>query len=271
MVVFPNAKINLGLFITQKRADGFHDLESVFLPVSLRDVLEFIPNGMAEGRLFASGIRIDGSPDCNLVMRAISLLRQDFTIPGLDVYLHKSIPSGAGLGGGSSDGGFALTGLNRMFSLGLAVEKLEDLAARLGSDCPFFVANRPSFVCGRGEISESLAIYLNGFRVLLVKPDLHISTADAFRDIHPRPASFDLRTIAELPVSEWKHHVRNDFEEGIFARFPVLADIKQRHYDNGAVYAQMSGTGSCVYGIYRGVPDTRPFSSDWFVYDSEVI
>lgn len=252
MLRFPNCKINLGLYITNRRADGYHDLETVFYPVALRDALETVPAQGHEPQMYLSGKSVAGSPTNNLVWKAYEMLRQRFAdkIPALDIYLHKVIPMGAGLGGGSADGAFMLRLLNDYCSLGLTDEALCDMALVLGSDCPFFIYNTPQFATGRGERMQPVLIDLSSYSLQLICPEMHVSTAEAFRMIQPKPAAFDLRQLGTLPVAEWKDHISNDFEGPVFERHPELGEIKQQLYNDGALYAAMSGSGSTVYGVF---------------------
>lgn len=250
MICFPGCKINIGLYITNKRADGYHDLETVFYPVSLNDALEVVPASIAEIHMY--GMEIQGSKHNNLVWKAYDLLKQKYAeIPELDVHLIKNIPMGAGLGGGSADGAFMLRLLNEYCQLGINKETLIQYALQLGSDCPFFIENIPQFATGRGERLFPLQLDLSGYSIQLVCPEVHISTAAAFNMIRPKPASFDLRKLAEMPIERWAEYVSNDFEEPIFIQHPELADIKQRLYDSGALYAALSGSGSTIYGIFE--------------------
>lgn len=251
MIRFPNCKINLGLFITNRRNDGYHDLETVFYPVPLQDALEMIASN--ESSIHLTGKTVTGNNQDNLVWKALQLLKQDFPgkIGAFEIHLHKAIPMGAGMGGGSADGAFALDILNELCSLELSKEQLAGYALQLGSDCPFFIYNTPQFASGRGEKMQPVLVDLSQYSLQLVCPDVHVATGKAFSMITPRPAPFDLRTIDELPVGEWKDHISNDFEAPIFQQHPVLAEIKQKLYDAGAIYASMSGSGSTVFGIFE--------------------
>jgi 4-diphosphocytidyl-2-C-methyl-D-erythritol kinase len=254
MLRFPNAKINLGLHITRKREDGFHDLETIFYPVkTMRDALEFVPAEKEKGAFHASGLPIGGDELTNLVWRAYKLMQDRFPgeVPAMDVYLHKAIPMGAGLGGGSADAAFALQMLNDMCGLGLQGEDLESLGLELGSDCPFFIRNTPQYATGRGEDMEPIAIDLSAYRIELVCPDIHVSTRAAFSRIAPKPSAFDLRTLPQVPAEEWKDLLKNDFEDSVFVQFPEIAAVKEKLYADGAVYAAMSGSGSAVYGLFK--------------------
>jgi 4-diphosphocytidyl-2-C-methyl-D-erythritol kinase len=251
MLCFPNCKINIGLHITGRRADGYHDLETVFYPVQVRDALEAVP--AAETSLHMSGLPVTGDHTHNLAWKALELLRQHAAgrIPELAIYLHKAIPMGAGLGGGSADGAFMLRLLNDLAGLGLDGAELERLALRLGSDCPFFIRNRPQYATGRGEGMSDISPGLTGYSIQLICPDVHVSTARAFGMITPKAAAFDLRKLPGLAPEEWKDRVTNDFEAPVFAMHPVLQRIKQQLYEQGAVYASMSGSGSAIYGVFR--------------------
>lgn len=254
MLTFPNAKINIGLFVTNKRNDGYHDLETIFYPVALKDALEFIATDKQETAIELSGLPVAGDAEKNLVWKALQLLKNDFPeqIKPIAIYLHKVIPMGAGMGGGSADGSFMLKMLNENFDLGLNDQALMDYALRLGSDCPFFILNKPCFAKGRGEQLEPLpGLDLKGYDIQLICPQIHISTATAFSGIRPAAAAFDLTQIAHLPITAWKEHIKNDFELPVFQEHPVLADIKEQLYRQGAQYAAMSGTGSTIYGIFE--------------------
>lgn len=254
MICFPNCKINLGLFITHKRDDGYHDLETVFYPLqapTLNDVLEIVP-ATGVPQLHLTGITVSGEKEENLVWKAYQLPQDKYplTVPPLDIYLHKAMPMGAGIGGGSADGAYMLRLLNDYCNLGLSTQELAGYALTLGSDCPFFIYNTPQFATGRGEVMQPVNINLSGYSIQLICPDVHISTREAFANISPRPAPFRLQDIGTIPVSEWKNHVINDFEKSVFIAHPELASIKQQLYTQGAVYASMTGTGATVYGIF---------------------
>jgi len=251
---FPPCKINLGLYITGKRADDYHNLETVFYPVyTLRDALEAVPSAAFEGSLTVTGLSVEGVRESNLVWKAYRMLREKFPdrVQPLDWHLHKAIPMGAGLGGGSADGAYALRIVDAICNLGLTEEKLIGYAAALGSDCPFFIRDTPQFGSGRGEILEPITLDLLGYDIRIETPGIHVSTAAAFQMITPRPAPFELRRLAQIPVEDWKDMIGNDFEEPVFAQHPELGAVKERLYAEGAVYAQMSGSGSAVFGIFR--------------------
>ncbi len=258
MLTFPNCKINIGLSITRKRPDGYHDLETVFYPVKeLKDALEVVaqnnPIQKEAASLSLSGMAVAGNTKDNLVWKAYSRMKEVYRekIPALDIFLHKAIPMGAGLGGGSADGAFMLRLLNDFCELNLSDETLAGMALKLGSDCPFFIYNTPQFATGRGEKMQSLSLDLSGYEIRIEAPGIHVSTRDAFAKITPRPAAFDLRNLSVADIHNWKFYVVNDFEESVFSLYPTLKKIKERFYEQGAVYASMSGTGSAVYGLFK--------------------
>jgi 4-diphosphocytidyl-2-C-methyl-D-erythritol kinase len=268
LVVFPNCKINLGLHILRKRGDGFHDLETVFYPAALQDALEIItaPAG-TEPVLHTTGLLIDGSPEDNICLKAYGLLKKDFSqLPPVQLHLHKLIPAGAGLGGGSADGAFTLLLLNRKYRLGLTEEQLIRYALQLGSDCPFFIKNKPCLARGRGEELQELDLDLSGCKLLLVNPKIHINTGWAFSQLRPNEDRPSLKELAQSPVSAWKDFLVNDFEGPIFSRFPEIGGIKDRLYGMGALYASMSGSGSTVYGLFPKELELSPqFPAPYFV------
>lgn len=253
MLTFPNAKINIGLYVTGKRPDGYHDLETIFYPVQLKDGLEIIDHNVKDNDLKISGLGVGGANDNNLVWKAYYLLQQDFPekIKPLHIFLHKVIPMGAGMGGGSADGAFMLRMMNDLFQLGLSTQELEQYALQLGSDCPFFIRNQPAFATGRGELLSPVTLDLSSYRIQLICPAIHVNTAAAFKGIMPATPAFDLKNITDLPISEWKENISNDFEQTVFVQHPILKEIKKQLYAQGALYAAMSGTGSTVYGIFE--------------------
>ncbi len=254
MLVFPNAKINIGLYITGRRADGYHNLETVFYPVNRKDALEIIPAKNNQTTLHITGGQVAGNPEENLVWKAWKLLQQAFPkqVFPVEIYLHKAIPMGAGLGGGSADAAFMLRLMNDYFQLELGADELSGYALQLGSDCPFFILNRPCFASGRGEALWPLTLDLSAYRIEIITPEIHCSTAAAFKAIQPKPAAYDLRSLATLPLSEWKEYIGNDFELPVFAQYPELKKHKEALYAEGALYASMSGSGSALFGIFEG-------------------
>jgi 4-diphosphocytidyl-2-C-methyl-D-erythritol kinase len=254
MIVFPNAKINLGLRILRKRPDGFHDLESAFLPVGLRDMLEIVPvsgdNPDKSHRLTLTGIPLEAKHD-NLCVRALQLLKEKHGIPDVNLHLHKRIPTGAGLGGGSSDAAFTLRALNEMFGIGLDLPVLMEYASMIGSDCPFFIINKPSLATGRGEQLEPLPIDLSGFTLVLVQPGITIDTTLAYKMINPGERDQPVKEVLGLAPEEWKGRLVNHFEVPVFEKYPEIDGLKQALYAAGAIYASMTGSGSAVFGIFR--------------------
>lgn len=276
MLSFPNAKINLGLNITGKRPDGYHNLETVFYPIPVEDALEITPASSDapdhKCTLHLYGRTIEGKPEDNLVVKAYHLLDADFQLPPVDIHLYKHIPSGAGLGGGSSDAAFMLKMLNQQFKLNLTEESLEGYATRLGADCAFFIRNHPTFAQGIGNEFSPINLSLKGYRLYLVKPDIFVSTREAFARIRPRQADVSPRDCIRLPVEEWKGFLVNDFEESVFPQFPRIQEIKEKMYQLGAVYASMSGSGSSVFGLFKGgenLPDID-FGMNAFVFQGEL-
>ena len=253
MITFPNAKINLGLNVVEKRPDGYHNLETVFYPINLQDALEVnqLENSDVPYRLRVSGAPLDGSPEDNLVAKAYNLLNELYHLPPVDIHLFKHIPTGAGLGGGSSDCAFMIKTLNEKFRLGLSIEEMEKHAARLGADCAFFIQNQPVFATGTGNIFERIKLSLADYHLVLIKPDISVSTREAYANIRPHRPETSLKEIIRLPVEKWKNCMKNDFEESVFLSHPEIAAIKDRLYDIGATYASMSGSGSAVFGLFK--------------------
>ena len=252
MITFPNIKINLGLSITEKRPDGYHNLETVFYPVALEDALEIRTNPEAQQKftLHQHGMEIAGSPENNLVVKAYLLLDKEFHLPPVEIHLYKHIPSGAGLGGGSSDAAFMLKLLNEHYNLQLSDKQLEDYAATLGADCAFFIKNTPTYAEGIGNIFSPIELSLKGYRIMIVKPDVFVSTREAFANIRPHRPEYPVREVIRRPVAEWKDTLINDFEASVFPQYPVIGEIKEELYHQGAIYASMSGSGSSVFGLF---------------------
>lgn len=270
MIAFPNCKINLGLHIVNKREDGYHDLETVFYPLPLYDVLEVIQNTNPEQEfeLFLSGIKLNGDHDKNLCVKAYRLLKKDFPqLPAIKTYLYKNIPTGAGLGGGSADGAFTLALLNKKFNLALGKEQFFKYALELGSDCPFFIQNIPSFATQRGENLAPVELSLASYKLILVNPGIHINTTWAFSQIKPSSPKENITDIIAQPVESWKHSLTNDFEQPVFSAHPEIEEIKNRLYHNGALYAAMSGSGSSVFGIFerQGMVQRSMFPVHYFI------
>lgn len=267
MIVFPNAKINLGLNVIEKRTDGFHNIKTVFYPIALCDILEIVESQNGKSTLFNSGLIVDGTPNNNLCIKALQLIKSDFLIPEVNIFLHKQIPFGAGLGGGSSDAASVLMLLNKMFDLKINHNKLMKYAAILGSDCSFFIKNKPQFATGRGEIMTDIDVDLSGYYFVLIKLDISVGTTQAYADIVPAKPETCISKIIANPVKLWKSELVNDFEISVFTRFPQVKQIKETLYQMGAVYASMSGSGSSVYGIFEKEPtNINNFFSNCFVF-----
>lgn len=284
MLVFPNCKINLGLRIIRKREDGYHDLETIFYPVGWKDVLEIIRkddgrlttdhSGISNSRLTTDGISftstglaISGEQKDNLCIKAYNLLKKDFpSLPSVQMHLHKVIPMGAGLGGGSSNGAFTLTLLNKKFQLNLTTQQLMDYALQLGSDCPFFILNQPGYATGRGELLEKVELDLSAYRFVMVNPGIHVNTGWAFAQIKPAVPEKSIKEIILQPIQTWKDELKNDFEEPVSKAHPEIASIKQQFYDAGAIYASMTGSGSTVFGVFeKGVKNNIQFQNEYSV------
>lgn len=248
MLVFPNAKINLGLNIVEKRPDGFHNIESCFYPVGWSDALE-----ITEAEVFSfqsDGIDVPGIAEDNLCVKAYDMLATDFRIPPVTLHLLKGIPIGAGLGGGSSDAAFTIKALNQHFELGISFEKQLEYARRMGSDCAFFISNSPAYCFEKGDRFEPIDIKLAGKWIVLVNPGIHISTPEAYAGVKPKSSGEDLRVALKKPLPEWRDQVKNDFEATLFVKYPLLQEIKTTLYGLGAAYASMSGSGSTIFGIF---------------------
>lgn len=265
MIGFANAKINLGLFVTEKRNDGFHNLETVFFPIGIHDVIELIVSDSKSTHLKSQGIVVPGDQSDNLTLQAYQLLARDYALPTLEFGLIKNIPIGAGLGGGSSDAARVLCMLNDKFDLRIDQKKLVHYASQLGSDCAFFILNQPCFASGRGEVLTPIDLSLEGFYLLLIHPGIHVSTKDAFAKIKPKNPSFDLRELDRHSIQNWKNYVYNDFEETVFEIHPEIRSIKDKLYLMGALYASMSGSGSSVYGIFEQSPGIQNWPEHYFV------
>ena len=263
MITFPNAKINLGLRITERRPDGYHNLETIFYPIHLEDALEVVPlkDKKQEYELKITGTPIDGTPEDNLVVRAYRLLKQDFDLPPIHIYMYKHIPLGAGLGGGSSDAAFMIKLLNEKFALGMTTGQMEAYASRLGADCAFFIQDRPVLATGIGNEFTPIDLSLKGMYIVLVKPSVSVSTREAYAGVTPQRPDVPLTTLIRRPIEEWRDCIANDFEPSVFRAYPEIAAIKDKLYDMGAVYASMSGSGSTVYGIFR---ESVPYVDEHF-------
>ena len=271
MILFPNAKINLGLEILRKRTDGFHDIDSVFYPIPLCDALEVVVDpDSSKDQWHYSGMTIPGRNSDNLCAKALNLLRERVKIPKLNSFLHKVIPMGAGLGGGSADGSFYLKGLNDMFKLDLSDSEMEEMALSLGSDCPFFIKNVSARALSRGEDLTPIDLDLKGRKLILICTDIHVSTKKAYSTIVPDESWVSPTEVLKKPIDQWRGNLRNRFEEYAFEKHPQLAEIKEELYKTGALYASMSGSGSAIYGIFEDARDMSRYSKFGATYFFEL-
>ncbi len=276
MLVYPYAKINIGLNVVEKRPDGYHNLETVFYPIPLHDVLEVKPltGSNAPFLLQQPGSQSVCAPEDNLVIKVYNSLKEEFDLPPVDIFLDKKIPTGAGLGGGSSDAAAMMNLLNEEYALGLSVEERQQRVARLGADCAFFITSQPAYATGIGDILTPLPdLSLRGWTILLVKPPVFVSTKEAYSQVVPKAAGTNLTEALMQPIETWRTTVKNDFERSVFAIHPQLSAIKQTLYDMGAAYAAMSGSGSTLFGIFRNKPLARPSEifSDCFTYQAKFL
>lgn len=274
MLLFPNIKINLGLYITGKRPDGYHNIESIFYPVQWREAIEITDRAVevsgfsginteiesGKVRFMSYGIPIPGDAESNLCIKVYHLLEEWFNLPAIDIHLLKTLPIGAGLGGGSADAAYTLRALKEFFELRISDAEAKDILAKVGSDCPFFWENKPMFVYGRGERMRPIDLDLSAYYILLVNPNIHISTKEAYAGVRPKPPGIDLEMIPSIGVEGWKDVLSNDFETSIFPNHPSIRGIKEALYHNGALYASMTGSGSTVFGIFKEEPNTEMFT-----------
>lgn len=250
MILFPNCKINLGLNIVARRPDGYHDIETVMVPVPWCDILEIVPAPDGELRLVTTGNPVDCPMEKNLVVKAFRVVERDYDIPPVHIFLHKIIPDGAGLGGGSADASFTIIGLDRLFNLGMTQERMAQLASEIGADCPFFIYNRPRMATGIGTVFSDIDLNLSGLWVVIAKPPVSVPTREAYAGVTPHLPEHDLAVSVRQPVEQWQGVVRNDFEPGIFSLHGEVEAVKRRMLESGALYAAMSGSGSAVFGLF---------------------
>lgn len=272
MIVFPNAKINIGLRIISKRDDGFHNIETIFYPVKIYDALEFIVSPVQESdELVTTGNNQGlGNPGDNLVIKALNKLREKRNFPFLQLHLHKAIPSGAGLGGGSSDASFILKAVNRYFSLDIPESELKSIAATIGSDCPFFIDNIPSIAQGRGEILNPVSIDLGSCYMILLNPGLHVSTKEAYENCKPAVQADSLAELVSSPVSGWRDNIKNDFEDYVFTKHPLIRQLKDELYNMNADFSLMSGSGSSVFGLFSSKPEVPEKLRRYLIYEGNL-
>lgn len=263
MLTFANAKINIGLNLVEKRSDGYHNLETIFYPIKLQDVVEIVD--APETSCIIKGIDIPGNADDNLCLKAFKTLQGDFNLPHQQIILLKNIPVGAGLGGGSADAAFLIKLVNQKFNLGLTVAQMQNYARPLGADCAFFIENEPAYAFAKGDEFEAITLDLSTYHLLLVKPPIHVSTADAYRNVTVKPTTQNLKDLINLPLSQWKDHIFNDFEPAVCAKYPQIDQIKTKLYAEGAIFALMSGSGSSVFAIFEEKVDLTALEKDNFV------
>ena len=249
MLTFANAKINLGLFLTEKRVDGYHNLQTVFYPIKINDVVELVD--AEETSMLIKGVDIPGDAIDNICLKAFQTLQKDFKLPNQQIVLLKNIPVGAGLGGGSSDAAFLIKLVNQKFGLGLTDEQMEAYCRPLGADCAFFIKNKPTYAFAKGDEFEELSVDLSAYYLVLVKPPVHVSTAEAYRKVNVKQPSSSLKDLIHLPLQDWQAHIFNDFEPSVFAKYPQIDGIKTKLYQAGAKFALMSGSGSSVFAIFE--------------------
>ncbi|MDH6305810.1 4-diphosphocytidyl-2-C-methyl-D-erythritol kinase [Parabacteroides sp. PF5-5] len=268
MICFPNAKINLGLNVVSKRADGYHNIETIFYPIPLKDALEIV--AAEAGSFSQTGIPVDAPAEKNLVVKAMNLLKEQYLLPPLEVHLLKAIPFGAGLGGGSSDAAFMLKLLNDFCQLDIPLERLEEIASAIGADCPFFVRNQPVFASGTGNIFEPVSLSLKGYHMCLVKPEIAVSTPEAYAMVTPRQPDISLKEIVNRPLAEWRELMVNDFEASVFPKYQGIHVLKEKLYGYGALYASMSGSGSSVFGLFEKPTDLKECFPSCFVWEGKL-
>jgi len=271
MICFPNAKINIGLNVVEKRSDGFHNIESVFYPIGLCDVLEVGAGEKGKCTFHNSGLPISGNIDSNLCVRAYDLLDRDFDLSSVQIHLHKIIPIGAGLGGGSSDGAFTIKLLNDLFDLELSDDQMENYARKLGSDCTFFIKNQIGFAYEKGDKFKPISIDLNGYYIVVVYPGIHVNTAEAYSLVRFERTTPPIKDLVKLPISEWQEQLHNDFEDVIFPKHSEIKEIKEKLYSLGAVYASMSGSGSSVYGFFEKEVSLGAEFTKYFVWEEKLL
>lgn len=269
MIAFPNCKINLGLAVIEKRSDGYHNIETIFLPIALKDILEIIPSTSPSKIDITGDTALESSPD-NLCLRAYNLLKAKFDLPPVHIHLHKSIPTGAGLGGGSANAAYTLTLCNQIFQLNLSNEELQVLAAQLGADCAFFIYNKAAFATQKGEILTPIYLNLSKYYITIIKPQISVSTAEAYAMIAPQKPSKSINSIISQPIETWKNELFNDFEIPVFKKHPIIKEIKDKLYELDAVYAAMSGSGAAVYGIFNEKKDLSSHFEGYFYWQGKL-
>ncbi len=265
MILFPNAKINIGLNILSRREDGFHNLETIFYPLAIRDALEVVEADQM--KFTSSGLEIPGDAMDNLCLKAYYLLSKDYKLPPVHIHLHKNIPIGAGLGGGSADASFFIKLINQKFELRMDTLQMEAYASKLGSDCAFFIQNKPAIAVDKGDQLQTIDLDLSSYFIMLVMPQVQVSTSDAYRGVRPATMASSLADLVKLPVEAWRVAIKNDFEPSVFLQYPIIAEVKSKLYSAGALYACMSGSGSSVFGIFEKelkLPDLEQYNKVFY-------
>ena len=265
MILFPNAKINIGLNILSRREDGFHNLETIFYPLAIRDALEVVEADQM--KFTSSGLEIPGDAMDNLCLKAYYLLSKDYKLPPVHIHLHKNIPIGAGLGGGSADASFFIKLLNQKFELRMDTLQMEAYASKLGSDCAFFIQNKPAIAVDKGDQLQTIDLDLSIYFIMLVMPQVQVSTSDAYRGVRPATMASSLADFIKLPIEAWRVAIKNDFEPSVFLQYPIISEIKSKLYSAGALYACMSGSGSSVFGIFEKelkLPDLEQYNKVFY-------
>ena len=265
MILFPNAKINIGLNILSRREDGFHNLETIFYPLDIRDALEVVEADQM--KFTSSGLEIPGDAMDNLCLKAYYLLSKDYKLPPVHIHLHKNIPIGAGLGGGSADASFLIRLINQKFELGMDAFQMEGYASKLGSDCAFFIQNKPAIAVDKGDQLQTINLDLSSYFIMLVMPQVQVSTSDAYRGVRPATMASSLADLVKLPVEAWRVAIKNDFEPSVFLQYPIISEVKSKLYSAGALYACMSGSGSSVFGIFEKelkLPDLEQYNKVFY-------
>lgn len=265
MILFPNAKINIGLNILSRREDGYHNLETIFYPLAIRDALEVVEADQM--KFTSSGLEIPGDAMDNLCLKAYYLLSKDYKLPPIHIHLHKNIPIGAGLGGGSADASFFIRLINQKFELGMDALQMEGYASKLGSDCAFFIQNKPAIAVGKGDQLQTINLDLSSYFIMLVMPQVQVSTSDAYRGVRPTTMASSLADLIKMPVEAWRVAIKNDFEPSVFLQYPIISEVKSKLYSAGALCACMSGSGSSVFGIFEKelkLPDLEQYNKVFY-------
>lgn len=271
MIVYSNCKINLGLNIINKRNDGFHNIETVFYPLTLSDIIEIAESKSTTSLKIYNNPELEKEPvDKNLCIRTYKNMQKQFKLPPIEIHLYKKIPAGAGLGGGSSNAAFTAIAINKLFDLNLSNDELKKIVAPLGSDCAFFIENKPLFASEKGDSFEDVMCSLSEFYIQLISPKIHISTPEAYKNCIPHNPKFKLKNTINQPIKNWHNKITNDFEKHAFLKYPELKSIKKKLYQSGAEYASMSGSGSAFFGIFKNKPDNNIWQSSYFVYTDKL-